>query len=204
MNKSRTLVPYEAERHLRQSDEIMDRLVSAYGPCPLAKRDYLPFHTLTRAIISQQLSARAAGTIERRLFKLVSTFNPHSFLSVPIDTLRTAGLSAAKARYILELAERVADGRLNFDELMDHPDESVIITLTALPGIGRWTAEMFLIFGLRRPDVLALGDAGLRRAAKMLYEDTGESGLLERVSIAWRPYRSVASWYLWKHLDVVV
>ena len=133
-----------------------------------------------------------------------SPFCPDGVLSVSVDTLRSAGLSAAKARYILELALRVTDGRLNFDNLENQPDADAIITLTELPGVGRWTAEMFLIFGLKRPDVLALGDAGLRRAAKMLYGYSEESELLERISIPWSPYRSVASWYLWKHLDVAI
>lgn len=194
----------EAERHLSQSDEVMARLLSDYGACPLAEREFRPFHTLATAIISQQLSARAADTIKRRVSQIIpSPFSPEGFLSVPVDTLRSAGLSAAKARYILELAIRVTNGRLNFDNLGNQPDADAIITLTELPGVGRWTAEMFLIFGLRRLDVLALGDAGLRRAAKMLYGDSEESELLERVSAPWSPYRSVASWYLWKHLDVV-
>jgi DNA-3-methyladenine glycosylase II len=157
-----------------------------------------------RSIISQQLSAKAANTIERRVSQIIpAPFSPDEILTVPIESLRGAGLSTRKARFIRQLAEHVTTGRLNFDELADYPDESVIVALMELPGIGRWTAEMFLIFGLKRPDVLALGDAGLRRAAKVLYQDSDENGLLERVSGAWRPYRSVASWYLWKHLDVV-
>jgi len=193
----------DAERHLHKSDAVMARLVTDYGPCPLAERDNLPFHTLARSIISQQLSAKAADTIERRVAQIVpAPFGPDEVLAVSVESLRSAGLSARKVGFIRQLAEHVTTGCLNFDELATCPDESVIIALTELPGIGRWTAEMFLIFGLKRPDVLALGDAGLRRAAKMLYQDS-DGGVLERVSGAWRPYRSVASWYLWKHLDVV-
>lgn len=192
----------EAENHLSRSDEVMARLLSLHGPCPLAEREFRPFHSLAASIISQQLSAKAADTIKGRVSKIVSVpFTPRRFLAASIDTLRSAGLSAAKVRYILELAARATDGRLNFDNLKNQSDNDVISILTELPGIGRWTAEMFLIFGLRRPDVLALGDAGLQRAAKMLYGETGESWPLERISDAWRPYRSVASWYLWKHLD---
>ena len=195
---------HEAEKHLIQSDKVMARLVSDYGRCPFSEWEFRPFHTLARAIISQQLSSKAANSIESRLSKIVSMpFTPEGFLSVPIEALRTAGLSTAKTRYILELAARVVQARLNFDELVNSPDEDVIFSLTELPGIGRWTAEMFLIFGLQRPDVLSFGDAGLQRAVKMLYGDSEEPGLLERVSKAWRPYRSVASWYLWKHLDGV-
>lgn len=181
----------------------MARLVADYGSCPLAERESVPFHTLARSIISQQLSAKAADAIERRVAQIVQApFSPDEVLAVSVESLRSAGLSARKAGFLRQLAEHVTTGRLNFDALAAYPDESVIIALTELPGIGRWTAEMFLIFGLKRPDVLALGDAGLRRAAKMLYQDS-DGGVLARVSGAWRPYRSVASWYLWKHLDVV-
>ncbi len=187
-----------AERHLSQSCEVMARLVTVHGPCPISDREFLPFQTLAASIISQQLSAKAAGTIERRVLTIVSSFTPAGFLAVPLDALRSAGLSSAKARYILELAQRVNDGRLDFDVLLRRADDDVIAALVELPGIGRWTAEMFLIFGLRRPDVLALGDAGLQRAARLLY---GEDADLESVGLSWRPYSSVASWYLWRHLD---
>lgn len=187
-----------AEKHLSQSCEVMARLVIVHGPCPLAGREFLPFQTLATSIISQQLSAKAADTIERRVLAIVPTFTPAGFLTVPLDALRSSGLSSAKARYIIELAQRVNDGRLNFDTLLRQADEDVIAALVELPGIGRWTAEMFLIFGLKRPDVLALGDAGLQRAARLLY---GEDTNLESVGQLWRPYCSVASWYLWRHID---
>lgn len=195
----------EAERYLRKSDAVMARLVSDYGACPLAKREYRPFHVLTSAIISQQLSAKAADTIKRRVSQIVSSpFRPDGYLAARTSALRNAGLSQAKARYIRELAERVSDGRLCFDNLKSENDEAVISALIELPGIGRWTAEMFLIFGLKRPDVLSLNDAGLQRAAKMLYCVTKDGNIsLERVGQNWAPHRSVASWYLWKHLDTV-
>lgn len=190
------------EKHLSKSDKVMERLISEYGPCPLAKRQFRPFHTLTRAIISQQLSSKAAANIERKVSQIVQTpFKPEAFLTVPPNELRSAGVSKPKARYILELAARVADGRLSFAKLKKSADEDIITCLTELPGIGRWTAEMFLIFGLKRADVLSLGDAGLQRAAKMLYGHLYKNEVLETVSTAWRPYRSVASWYLWRHLD---
>lgn len=199
--KHRTLsarIVRAAEKHLSQSCDVMSQLVTVHGPCPIAGRAFLPFQTLATSIISQQLSAKAADTIERRVLAIVSSFTPAGFLAVPLDALRGAGLSSAKARYIIELAQRVNDGRLNFDALLRQADEDVIAALVELPGIGRWTAEMFLIFGLRRPDVLALGDAGLQRAARLLY---GEDADLESVGQSWRPYCSVASWYLWRHLD---
>lgn len=187
-----------AEKHLSQSCEVMARLVAVHGRCPIAGREFLPFQTLATSIISQQLSARAADTIARRVLAIVSSFTPVRFLEVPLDTLRGAGLSSAKAQYIMELAQRINDGRLNLDALLGQDDDDVIAALVELPGIGRWTAEIFLIFSLRRPDVLALGDAGLQRATRLLY---GKDADLESVGKIWRPYCSVASWYLWRHLD---
>ena len=187
-----------AEKHLSQSCDVMARLVTVHGPCPIAAREFLPFQTLATSIISQQLSAKAADTIERRVLSIVSSFTPDGFLTVPLEALRGAGLSSAKARYIIELSQRVNNGQLDFGALLEQADDDVIAALVELPGIGRWTAEMFLIFGLRRPDVLALGDAGLQRAARLLY---GEDADLESVGQSWRPYCSVASWYVWRHLD---
>jgi DNA-3-methyladenine glycosylase II len=129
-------------------------------------------------------------------------FNIEKILSTPPEVLRTAGLSAAKTRYISELAARVQDGRLNFGELIALEDEGLIGKLIEVPGIGRWTADMFLLFGLKRLDVLAIGDAGLQRAAHLLYGRRRKSPvLLARVAESWRPYRSVASWYLWRSLE---
>ncbi len=188
----------DAEQHLRQSCRVMARLIAQHGPCSLADREFRPFQTLANSIISQQLSAKAADTIERRVMTIVPGFTPTGFLSVSTEALRAAGLSSAKARYILELAQRVSDGRLNLKAMQHAPDAAVIAALVELPGIGQWTAEMFLIFGLRRPDVLSLGDAGLQRAARMLF---GDDARLEHVGQSWRPFCSVASWYLWRHLD---
>ena len=193
-----------AEMHLIRSDAVMARLVSGHGSCSISEQEPNHFHTLVRSIISQQLSAKAADTIERRICALVPVpFEPAWLLTVPVEALRNAGLSSRKAAYIYALAKSILNGHLDFNELAAYSDESVITVLTELPGIGLWTAEMFLIFGLKRPDVLALGDSGLRRAAKMLYPDARQDGILEAISEPWRPYRSVASWYLWKHLDVV-
>jgi DNA-3-methyladenine glycosylase II len=176
----------------------MARLIVEHGPCPLADREFRPFQTLVNSIISQQLSAKAADTIERRVQAIVPSFTPAEFLAVSTEALRAAGLSSAKARYILELAQRVSDGRLNLEAMQEAPDADVIAALVELPGIGQWTAEMFLIFGLSRPDVLSLGDAGLQRAVRLLF---GDDAKLEHMGQSWRPFCSVASWYLWRHLD---
>ncbi len=188
----------EAERHLSLSCEVMAQLVATHGTCQLANREFRPFHALATFIISHQLSAKAADTIERRVLEVVPTFSPSGFLAAPLEVLRKAGLSRAKAKYIIQLATRVNDGRLNLPALRHQADDDVLAVLTQLPGVGRWTAQMFLIFALRRPDILAIGDAGLQRAARLLYGDTAE---LQSVGQAWKPYRSVASWYLWRHLD---
>jgi len=193
----------DAVAHLRTADAVMCRLVATHPLCSLAEREYWPFHTLAASIISQQLSAKAADTIERRVAELAPIpFQAKSFLVVPVEALRVAGLSQAKARYIRELAERVCDGRLNLNALPEIDDEKAVEILCELPGIGRWTAEMFLIFGLKRPNILSVGDAGLQRAVRLLYGGKSKAeALLERVAGPWSPYRSVASWYLWRHLD---
>lgn len=194
-----------AERHLAKVDAVMKRLIARHGHCPLAEREFQPFHMLANSIISQQLSSKAAATIKKRVGEIVGVpFHTERVLSVSTEKLRGAGLSRAKTRYIRELAARVSDRRLAFDEIISRDDEDVIETLIECPGIGRWTAEMFLLFGLKRLDVLAVGDAGLQRAAGILYGKKRKSKtLLPRVAEAWRPYRSVASWYLWRSLKDV-
>ena len=193
----------KAERHLAKADPIMRRLIARHGHCPLAEREFQPFHMLANSIISQQLSTRAAATIKQRVGELVGVpFQTERVLSVPIEKLRGAGLSQAKARYMRELAARISDGRLIFEAIVNDGDEDVIAALIEAPGIGRWTAEMFLLFGLKRLDVLAVGDAGLQRAARILYGRGHKAKtLLPRIAEAWRPYRSIASWYLWRSLE---
>jgi len=193
----------KAERHLAKADPIMKRLIAKHGRCPIAEREFQPFHMLANSIISQQLSTRAAATIKQRVGVIAGMpFQIEKIISCAPEELRAAGLSQAKGRYIRELAERVRDGRLTFDDLITLGDEAVIEKLIEAPGVGRWTAEMFLLFGLKRMDVLALGDAGLQRAARNLYGTKRKSNtLLPRVAEAWRPYRSIASWYLWRSLE---
>ena len=188
----------KAETHLNRIDPVMSCLLSKHGRCMLYQSPGHPFETLVRSIIGQQLSAKAAATIAHRVLLIVGTFTPSSFLAVSTQTLREAGLSASKVRFICELSKRSTDGRVSLNSVASLTDDEVLEHLMQVPGVGRWTAEMFLIFGLRRPDVLALGDAGLHRATRLLYGDTAN---LSDVSQLWRPYRSVASWYLWRHLD---
>jgi len=181
----------------------MKRLIATHGHCPLAEREFEPFHMLANSIISQQLSTKAAATIKQRVGALLGIpFQTDRVISTPVEKLRGAGLSQAKSRYIRELAAHVSDGRLEFDKILLLDDELVIEKLVIVPGIGRWTAEMFLLFGLKRMDVLAVGDAGLQRAARNLYGEKRKSAtLLPRVAKNWRPYRSIASWFLWRSLE---
>jgi DNA-3-methyladenine glycosylase II len=130
------------------------------------------------------------------------SFEPAAILARSIEELRAAGLSGAKTRYVRELAERVTAGTFSFEAVVAMDDETAIAALTELSGIGRWTAEMFLLFHLQRADVLALGDGGLQRAAQRLYaRGRRKTDVLARAGESWRPYRSVASWYLWRSLD---
>lgn len=187
-----------AENHLSDSDKVMAHLIQSFGPSQIVQRAFEPFQTLVNSIIGQQLSSKAADSIKGRVRQYAPGFTPEEFLEVSADQLREAGLSRAKLLYIREVAKRVIDGRLNFSSLQKKSDESVIEELVELRGIGPWTAEMFLIFGLKRANVLSIGDAGLRRAVRALY---GESAKLEDFEELWQPYCSVASWYLWRFLD---
>ncbi len=187
-----------AEKHLSQTCPVMATLIAQVGACTMFAREFQPFQTLVVSIINQQLSTKAAATIEQRLRNVVTEFTPTGFLAVDSETLRQAGLSAAKVRYITALSSSVMNGQLDFEALKKLSDADATQVLTALPGIGQWTAEMFLIFGLCRFDVLSLGDAALQRSARSLF---GENINLKTVAEAWRPYRSIASWYLWRHLN---
>ncbi|HYB20120.1 MAG TPA: DNA-3-methyladenine glycosylase [Thermodesulfobacteriota bacterium] len=195
----------KATRHLKSSDRALSGLIKKHGPCTLTPSLDNPFHALASSIISQQLSARAARAIKARLFDLLEMerFTPESIAEMSAKRARAAGLSRAKVEYIQELALAVRDGELDFTSIAKCEDEDVITKLTAFPGIGRWTAEMFLIFGLGRPDVLSTNDAGLKKSFKLTYNLKQNPSADEMISIGepWRPYRSVASWYLWRVVD---
>jgi DNA-3-methyladenine glycosylase II len=189
-----------AERHLVDNCAVMAALVERHGRCVLLDRVFDPFRTLAGSIIGQQLSVKAADTIERRVLAAIGgALEPGAILAVEPEALRACGLSNAKVRYLRALSEKTIAGEMDFVALATEPDEQAVMkTLTALPGVGAWTAEMFLIFGLQRPDVASHGDAGLQRAVRLLF---GPDKTLADVSEPWRPYRSIASWYLWRHLD---
>ncbi len=195
----------KATRHLKSSDRALSALIKKHGPCTITPSLDNPFHALTSSIISQQLSAHAARAIKARLFDLlgIERFTPEGILKMSAKGARAAGLSRAKIKYIRGLALAFRDGEFDFTSIPKCEDEEVIAKLTAFPGIGRWTAEMFLIFGLGRPDVLSTNDAGLKKGFKLTYNLPQTPSADEMISIGepWRPYRSVASWYLWRVVD---
>src|SRR5262249_53745339 len=176
-----------------------------HGPCGLAARQHTdPFKALIRAIVGQQLSTKAAATIFARFEALYETFPTPATVSTTSDEkLRSVGLSTQKAGYLRDLCRCIECGILPIDALDRLDDESVIESLTKVKGVGRWTAEMFLIFRLQRPDVLPVGDLGIVKAVQRAYKlrkaPTPER--LTRIGEAWRPYRSVACWDLWARLN---
>ena len=195
----------KAKRLLARRDPILRDLMREHGPCGLADAQHTdPFRALVSAIISQQLSTRAAATIKARLETLVgSRMTPSAVASVSDDALRGVGLSRQKIAYLRDLCHRVTSGELALDQLDQMDDEAVVAALTSVKGIGRWTAEMFLMFRLHRPDVLPVGDLGIVKAVQRAYRmrtvPTPER--LTKLGEQWRPYRSVACWYLWASLD---
>jgi 3-methyladenine DNA glycosylase/8-oxoguanine DNA glycosylase len=192
----------EAVRHLRAVDPTLAAVIDAIGPFAPRRREP-PFAALVAAVISQQVSTRAAAAIEARLHaRLGGQVTPDALLTADEDELRAAGLSRAKLATLRDLATRAVAGDLQLDRLQDLDDETIIAHLSRSRGVGRWTAEMVLIFGLGREDVLPIGDHGFRVAVRRLYGEhvartpAGLMALGER----WRPYRSVATWYLWQSL----
>jgi DNA-3-methyladenine glycosylase II len=196
-----------ARRLLSRRDPIMAGLIRRHGACGLADAQHTdPFTALTHAIISQQLSSRAAATIAGRFDALLGGRpTPGGIASVPDEQLRAVGLSGQKVRYMRDLCARVADESLPLRRLESLTDDQVIEALTEVKGIGRWTAEMFLMFRLHRPDVLPVGDLGILKAVQRAYRlrKTPDAARLEKIGEPWRPYRSVACWYLWASLDNV-
>jgi DNA-3-methyladenine glycosylase II len=206
---SRSLTPEgyaRARRLLIRRDPVLGAAIKRIGPCALASRqrnDHLS--ALAGAIVSQQLSTKAAATIFGRFLALFPDGEiPGAAAIAAIDdgALRGVGLSGQKVGYVRDLCGRIADGRLRLDELDALPDDDVIERLTSVKGFGRWTAEMFLMFRLHRPDVLPADDLGIVKAVQKLYglRKTPDAKRILRIGEAWRPYRSVASWYLWQSL----
>jgi len=198
-----------ATNHLRTTNPTMARLIAHCGPCDLKPRRLSPFQSLTQAIIYQQLSGKAAGTILKRfraLYKSSRFPKPTDVAKTSFDLLRGAGLSRGKASYIQGLAQYAIDGKLPSLKQCDKmTDAELIKNLTTIKGVGRWTAEMLLIFNLGRPDVLPVHDFGVRRGYQIAYRKrqmpTPEA--LDRYGVKWAPHRSTAAWYLWRAADIL-
>jgi len=195
----------KARRLLARRDPVLGELMRRHGACGLADAQHEdPFRALVHAIIAQQLSSKAAATIERRVHALFrGPLTPKALSLVTDEALRAAGMSFQKIRYLRDLSVRVQDGSLKLTSLHELADEQVVEALTQVKGIGRWTAEMFLMFRLHRPDVLPVGDLGIVRAVQKAYglRKAPSPDRLLRLGEPWRPYRSVACWYLWASLD---
>jgi DNA-3-methyladenine glycosylase II len=195
-----------ARRLLLRRDPVIGALIRKHGSCGLAaaqRTDH--FSALVRAITGQQLSTKAAATIYSRLITLMPGGRPTAaaLAGVSDEQLRTVGMSRQKAAYFRDLCEKVMSGALALDALETMSDDEVIAALTDVKGIGRWSAEMFLIFRLHRPDVLPVGDLGIVNAVKNVYglRKQPTPDRIRKIGEVWRPYRSVASWYLWRSLD---
>jgi DNA-3-methyladenine glycosylase II len=189
--------------HLKGCDEVLSAIMARVGPYRITYREPT-FQALARAIVFQQLSTKAANTIYGRLEECAGgTVTPEAIQNLSLGEMRRAGLSKQKIGYIRDLAEHTLSGKVDFDGLHRMSDEEVIEVLTDIKGIGEWTAHMFLIFALRRPNVLAIGDLGIRTAVQRAYRKRKlpSPKQLEKIAESWHPYRSVACWYLWRSLE---
>jgi DNA-3-methyladenine glycosylase II len=194
---------------LAAADPVMARLIDEHGTH--VRRDLRTDRTgdaygaLLRSIVGQQLSTKAARTIYERMLDLFGGHapTPKQLLAVDPDKIRAAGLSRPKIAYLRDLAQHVEDGTLELDRLPELPDDEVTAQLTAIKGLGPWTADMFLMFHLRRPDILPVGDLGIRRAVQVEYRmrKLPDAKRLEKVAHPWRPYRTLACLFLWSSLD---
>lgn len=192
-----------ARRKLLSADPRLAEVIKRAGK---ARPDFTPrdpLAALVRALVSQQLSTKAADTIHKRVLLLMPSLTAQHLLRVNPADLRAAGLSGQKVSYLRDLAERVADGRLDLSSLGDRPDDEVIEAIVAVKGFGRWSAQMFLMFCLHRPDVLPTGDLGIVKGMQGVLGMKRRPAVrtMERAAEAWQPYRSIASWYVWRSLE---
>jgi len=193
-----------AIRHLKASDPVLGAIIDRVGPYRIEFREPV-FDTLVRSIVFQQLSGKVARVIYDRLARALpgESVTPEGILSLRPERMRRLGLSRQKTAYIRDLARQTAKGKLEFAVLPGFPDEEVIARLTAVKGIGEWTAQMFLIIALRRHNVLPTGDLGIRSAIKKVYglAELPKPREVEDLARGWHPYCTIASWYLWRSLD---
>ncbi len=202
---SRVMTPLywtQAIQELAACDKVMQQLIRQFEDATLTSRG-CAFTTLARSIVGQQISVKAAESVWQKVIRTIPDMTPHTIATAEQDLLRTCGLSARKITYLQDLSRHFTEGSLNETSWIDRDDETIIQQLTEVKGIGRWTAEMFLIFHLQRPDVLPVDDIGLQRAISQHYfdkEPVDKKTMLE-LAKPWQPWRSVATWYLWRSLD---
>ena len=194
----------KAINHLKNSDPILSAIIERVGAC---RMEFGPpeFHSLAEAIVYQQLNGKAAVTIFKRFAALAGDpVMPAGILKLTDAQLRSVGLSKQKSTYLKDMAQRAARGELNFSRLPEMSDDEVIKHLTQVKGVGVWTAHMFLMFTLRRPNVLPTGDFGIQMAMKKHYKKRKmpKPEQMAKIAKPWEPYRSVACWYLWRSLDI--
>lgn len=193
-----------ATQHLKQSDPVLAEIIESVGPCRMQFGEPT-FHSLAESILYQQLNGKAAETIFNRFTALAGDpLKPQGILKLTDAQMRGVGLSRQKTAYLRDLAEKTASGLLDFTRLVDLPEEEVIAHLTQVKGVGVWTAHMFLMFTLRRADILPTGDYGIQAAIKKHYKKRKwpKPAVMEKIARPWAPYRSVACWYLWRSLDI--
>lgn len=191
----------KAIRFLKKDPDLA-KIISQVGKYELRVMKN-PYKSLVEAIITQQLSGKAADSISRRFRELFVRFpKPKDVLEMPDSKLRKTGLSTMKISYIKDLSNRIEKREIKMSALRKMTDDEIVLRLTQVRGIGRWTAEMFLIFSLGRPDILPVGDLGLKKGIQRLYSmpDLPKENEIERLAEKWRPYRTIATWYLWKSL----
>jgi DNA-3-methyladenine glycosylase II len=194
----------KAINHLKKADPVLRDIIQRVGAYRIEYGEPV-FESLAEAIVYQQLNGKAALTIFKRFAALAGEpLTPEGILKLTDEQMRGAGLSKQKSSYLRDLAERTRRGELNFADLANLSDEAVIERLTQVKGIGVWTAHMFLMFSLRRPNVLPTGDFGVKMAIKRHYgkRKPPDPKQMEKIAKCWEPYRSVACWYLWRSLDV--
>jgi DNA-3-methyladenine glycosylase II len=194
----------KAVNHLKKSDPILRAIIEHVGPCRM-EFGVPEFCSLAEAIVYQQLNGKAAVTIFNRFAALAGEpLTPEGILKLSDEELRSVGLSKQKSAYLKDLAAKTAAGLLDFTQLPELTDDEVIQHLTQVKGIGVWTAHMFLMFSLRRPNVLPTGDYGVQMAIRKHYKKRKlpKPKDMEKIARAWEPYRSVACWYMWRSLDI--
>lgn len=190
--------------HLKKSDPVLAEIIERVGAYK-CRYDVPEFQSVAQAIVYQQLHGKAAATIFGRLVALAGDpLTPQGILKLSVEQMRSVGLSKQKLSYVRDLAERTERGELDFARLPELTDDEVIACLTQVKGIGVWTAHMFLMFALKRPNVLPVGDFGIQSAMRKHYKKRKllKPKQMEKIAKCWEPYRSVACWYLWRSLDV--